>query len=42
MMAAVGALDGRVAVVTGGNGGIPTNTFHTGDTIVVDGGYTIQ
>jgi hypothetical protein len=20
----------------------PTNTFHTGDTIVVDGGYTIQ
>jgi NAD(P)-dependent dehydrogenase (short-subunit alcohol dehydrogenase family) len=20
----------------------PTSTFHTGDTIVVDGGYTIQ
>jgi NAD(P)-dependent dehydrogenase (short-subunit alcohol dehydrogenase family) len=20
----------------------PTNTFHTGDTIVVDGGYTVQ
>lgn len=36
---------GKVAVITGGNGGIAiylasdASAYHTGDTILIDGGY---
>ena len=40
-------LKGKVALITGGNGGIAVylasdaSKFHTADTFVIDGGYTV-
>ncbi|MDQ1397724.1 MAG: hypothetical protein QOG64_2983 [Acidimicrobiaceae bacterium] len=39
-------LTGHVAIVTGGNSGIglasPSSAFHTGDSMLIEGGYAVS